>query len=374
MLHKVNINTFYKIKWNSTCEKEMDIFHFYESLQHMASTCGIPMRDLHNINESNGVCPLTPDNCENYETVYKLMKGAIFHKINDKSLWKNYDHGWNLVTSNLSDCDGFEVMYDVLSEILPTLNINTTKSTKIPRPVYTAMDDDNIYKYVNAYNAFLKFEELGPSKRRYTPYEVAVSIANDLENEPHNRFEKGIDHVRQQLQRSTDGSTVPKSISINKIAKTICKFSPAYKVGEYKTPTCFTPDTPVINTLNRPPRRDFTPTAPKQRRPRDMSMKCKICGQIGHNQESEDGCIVFAKWMMCQQASTRLSESEIKTNTRKFFKKMKQRQHDDRQSSKFQKQIKSLEDQNVDAPSIINALKILQDQDYYSSDSDSDEE
>ena len=106
-------------------------------------------------------------------------------------------------------------MYDVSSEILPTLNINTTKSTKIPRPVYTDMDNNNIYKYVNAYNAFLKFEELGPSKRRYSPYEVAVSIANDLENEPHNRFEKGIDHVRQQLQRSIDGTAVPKSISIN---------------------------------------------------------------------------------------------------------------------------------------------------------------
>ena len=207
-LLNVNVNTFYKIKWNNKCSKEMDIFHFYESLQHMASTCGIPMRDLCNIDENNGVCPLSKDNCLNYDKVYKYMKGAIFHKINDSHLWTNYDHGWNLVQSNLSDCDGFEVMNDVLAEILPKLNINTAKCTKIPCPHYADMEDDNIYSYILAYNSFLKFEELGPHKRTYSPYEIAVYISSDLEKDPNTRFEKGIDYVRQQLQRSPDGLTV----------------------------------------------------------------------------------------------------------------------------------------------------------------------
>ena len=122
-LLSVNVNTFYKIKWNSKYSKEMDIFHFYESLQHMASTCGIPMRDLSEIDESHGVCTLNPSNCVNFAKIYKYMKGALFHRINNSSLWENYAHGWNLVQSNLSDCDGFEVMNDVLAEILPKLNI-----------------------------------------------------------------------------------------------------------------------------------------------------------------------------------------------------------------------------------------------------------
>ena len=130
-LHAVNIKTFYNIKWNSKCTTEMDIFHFYETLQHMASTCGIPMRDLKDIdNDDKGVCPLNPSNCQNYDKIYKLMKGAVFHKIHDSKLWEGYSHGWNLVTSNLSDCDGFEVMFDILSEILPALNIKLPKAQK----------------------------------------------------------------------------------------------------------------------------------------------------------------------------------------------------------------------------------------------------
>ena len=115
------------------------------------------MRDLSDIDENNGVCPLSQENCKNYEKVYKLMKGAIFHKINDQKLSEGYDHGWYLVISNLSDCDGFEVMLDLLSEILPRLNVKTTKSTKISRPYYTDMEADNIYHYINQYNVFLKF-------------------------------------------------------------------------------------------------------------------------------------------------------------------------------------------------------------------------
>ena len=127
------------------------------------------------------------------------MKGAIFHKINDTSLWTNYDHSWNLVKSNLSDCDRFKVMYDVPREILPKLNINTAKGTKITRPVYTEMEEDNLYTYINPYNTFIKFEELGPKNRTYSPYEIEVSITNDLDKDSHNCFEKGIDHIMQQF-------------------------------------------------------------------------------------------------------------------------------------------------------------------------------
>ena len=74
------------------------------------------------IDENNGVCPLTYENCTNYNKVYKLMSGALFYKINDRTVWTGYDQGWNLVKSNILDCDGFEVLYDVLAEVLPKLN------------------------------------------------------------------------------------------------------------------------------------------------------------------------------------------------------------------------------------------------------------
>ena len=78
--------------------------------------------------------------------------------------------------------------------------------------------------------------------------------------------------MRQQLQRSPDGLNVSRDISIGKIAKSICKYSPRYLVGEYKSET-----TQVIHTINtRPFQRSKTKT--------DMNLKCKICGQLGHDE------------------------------------------------------------------------------------------
>ena len=368
----VNTNTFYKLRWNNKCSSELDIFTFYKSLQHMASTCGIPLRDLDDIDENNGVCPLTPSNCQNYNTIYKLMKGAIYYKINDATLWTGFDQGWNLVKSNLLDCDGFEVMYDILSEVLPKLNKKTPKSHKIKRPTYIECDSDNVYSYVNQYFAFLEFERLENNQRTYTAYEIAVYVADDLERDPHKRFDKGIDYVRLQLKYSADGITVPKDITITKIAKTICKYSPEYTVGEYSVASV-----PVIRTLHQQSSpRDIRQT--RRRTPsKDMTLKCKYCGQVGHDETSESGCLVFAKWTLCQQASARLSAEAIKANTKKYFKHIKRQESSSRQRTKIEKHIRALEanTESLNATTLIHTLRALQDDtdsDSYSTDDDSD--
>ena len=380
--HFININSFYKLKWNNQCNSEADIFTFYESLQHMASTCGIPMNNLEEIDETTGICPLTSKNCLNYDKAYKLMKGAIFYKINDPKLWTGYSQGWNLVKANLLHCDGFEVLLDVLSEVLPKLNVNNPKSHKITRPVYNSRDDDNLYSYINEYNTFTKFEGLENNSRSYTPYETAVYIADDIEHDPHKRFDKGIDHIRLQLKHSTDGISVPKDIGITKIAKTICKYCPDYTIGEYNNvadDTSITPTIHMFNNQNNSQRRqnNTTPSSTKQfnrRPPKDMSIKCKFCGQLGHDGTNDQGCIVFAKWTMCQQASQRMPPEEIKANTRKFLKNIRQQQSDSRQRNHLDKRIKTLQDQgaNIDHTALIHSLQLIADDPGYTTDSDSD--
>ena len=371
----VNTNTFYKLRWNNKCSSELDIFTFYKSLQHMASTCGIPMRDLKDIDETHGVCPLTPSNCENYDTIYKLMKGAIYYKINDATLWTGFDQGWNLVKSNLLDCDGFEVMFDILSEVLPKLNKNTPKSHKIKRPTYTECDNDNIYSYVNAYNAFLEFERLENNQRTYTEFEIAVYIADDLERDPHKRFDKGIDHVRLQLKHSPDGIRVPKDILITKIAKTICKYSPEYVVGEYNDSI-----TPVIRALHQKQPYSRNDDRQQKRRPpaKNTTLKCRYCCQLGHDETSENGCMVYAKWTLCHQASVRISAEDTKANTRKYLKSIKRRESDQRTKTKFEKHIRALQDNtnSLDNSTLIHTLQAMQldtESEQSSSDSESDD-
>ena len=104
------------------------------------------------------------------------MAVAIYHKMNDTSLWEGYDQGWNLITSSMHDCDRFEVLYDVLGKIFPKLNINSTKAGFIQKPVYTNLSNDSIYDYITAYKAFVKFGNLGTNKRTYSQYEHDIYI------------------------------------------------------------------------------------------------------------------------------------------------------------------------------------------------------
>ena len=73
--------------------------------------------------------------------------------------------------------------------------------------------------------------------------------------------------------------------------------------------------------------------------------------------------MVFAKWILCQQTPTRLSENDIKNNTRK-----------DKTRDRIEEQIKSLNEINYSANTltIIHALKLLQEEDDYKSYIDSD--
>ena len=287
-------------------------------------------------------------------------------------MWQGYDQGWNLVTSNLLGCDGFEVMQDVLSDILPKLNVNSAKTNAIQRPIYDNMEEDNIYTYLNMYNAFLMFEQLGTTSRTYTAYEQAVYITTDLDRDTHHRFDKGISHVRMQLKHSTDGISVSKDITASKIAKTICKYSPEYKVGEFAVAT--ETDAPVIRALRQnkfnpsQKTKDYQPYKKQQpnnsRYKRDNSLKCNYCGQLGHDSTSEDGCFVFAKWTMCQQTSSRLSTEDTKMNTRKYLKNIRQKQSNNKQRSNVDKHIRTLmeaeTDLNVDTTALIKTLQLLQ--------------
>ena len=377
-LHSVNTSGLYKINWKVTCSSEMEIFTFYESLKHMASTCGIPMRQITDIDETTGVCPLSPKNCANYDIIYPLMAGAIYHKINDQSLLKGYPLGWNLVTSNLHDCDGFEVMFDVLGEILPKLNINSAKSVFIKQPVYATMPHDDIYEYISAYKAFLKFENLGTNCRTYSAYEQVVYILGDLDRDPQQRFEKGIDYARTQLSHSVDGISVPRDITISKIAKTVCRYSLAYTVREHAVS-----ENPVVHALKKynkpspPPVSSRTPytndTRDQDRCPnKTSSLKCKYCGQNGHDETTENGCYFMAKFTLCQQATSKFPESDIKTNTRKFLSKMREQDKNNRQNNRIERHIRTLRDNSATSEdptslAIINSLRVLQQSDDCSS-------
>ena len=78
---------------------------------------------------------------------------------------------------------------------------------------------------------------------------------------------------------------------------------------------------------------------------------------------------------MCQQASQRMTPDDIKTNTRKFLKNIRQRQSDAKQRQHIDQRIKSLQlSDKLDPTAIINSLQLLVDNNENDSASDTDSE
>ena len=129
LLHNFNINQFRKIDWLLTCSCVMKILNVYQSLQYVASTCGKP---LSGTDETNGVYPLTKSNCHNFQLVYKLMSTALYLKMDEKSIWSEYDTGWNITNCDVNELDGFETLNNLLAEILFSFNKETGKTHRTP--------------------------------------------------------------------------------------------------------------------------------------------------------------------------------------------------------------------------------------------------
>jgi len=136
------------------------------------------------------------------------------------------------------------------------------------------------------------------------------------------------------------------------------------------------PKTPYVDTddysdaLNK----NAKPLNRRPRQKRDLNIKCRFCHGLGHDSDKEDGCYVMAKFTLCQQASTRTNEDEIKTNTRKYLKHIRNQQTNNKQRDNFTKKIRSLQvlHPNVDTSALITSLELLESEDESSSFSDSD--
>ena len=83
------------------------------------------------------------------------------------------------------------------------------------------MITDTIYAYIAQYYYFPKFEDLGTTVRTYTPYEQASYIASDMEQDPHNHFNKAVIYIRSQLEHSSEDQEVPRDSTMSKLTKTI---------------------------------------------------------------------------------------------------------------------------------------------------------
>ena len=84
----------------------------------------------------------------------------------------------------------------------------------------------------------------------------------------------------------------------------------------------------------------------------------------------------FAKWTLCQQANSRLSETDIKNNTRKYLRYIKRKQIDAKQKEKFDRHIKSLTcngDENTH-DALIHSLQLMRDDIFSNGSGSSDEE
>ena len=70
-----------KATLNQTCQKKEDLYLFYNSLRLQATQHGILLKPLKDLDSNSSICPLTPENCDNYLNTRREMTGALYQKL-----------------------------------------------------------------------------------------------------------------------------------------------------------------------------------------------------------------------------------------------------------------------------------------------------
>ena len=60
------------------------------------------------------------------------MSTALYLKMDEKSIWSEYDTGWNITNCDVNELDGFETLNNLLAEILFSFNKETGKTHRTP--------------------------------------------------------------------------------------------------------------------------------------------------------------------------------------------------------------------------------------------------
>jgi hypothetical protein len=293
-----------------TVENDTDLVQFYKQIQAMAIMFNIFVQQFQNLQPWNRSINTIPSTCifttinsnDNTINAYRRMKSALYTKIS-KAKFNSPVHQ-AIVNYGITQQDGFEVLYDLMTHCHPRLLQSTNRFRQTnQRPTFDK--SDSIYTYANKLQTYLDIESI--NNHEFSHDDILNIVVEQLQEDT--RYEIAIAGIRSELmlrdtvQRQFGETPFPLSLQLRNLPSTIM----SYYTEEDKKLLFPPPDSmatisklqfhaesdedAIINNIIR---RNMVP----QRESIDKT--CSGCGQFGHDVYHQ-GCDFCAKFLLAKE-------------------------------------------------------------------------
>jgi hypothetical protein len=292
-----------------TVKDDNDLVQFYKQIQAMAIMFNIFLQRFQSLQPWNRSANTIPSTCifttinseDNTITAYRRMKSALYTKIS-KATFLSPVH-LAIVQYGITQQDGFEVLYDLMTHCHPKLLQSTNRFRRTNRrPEF--QQSDSIYSYVNKLQTYLDIENI--NNHEFSNDDVLNIVVEQLQDDT--RYEIAIAGIRSELmlrdtvQRQLGEAPFPASLELRNLPATIMSY---YTEDDKKSlfPTMDTAATvrkavfqdyedtdAILNSMrrNKLPARE------------SVDKTCKGCGQFGHDVYHQ-GCDFCAKFLLATE-------------------------------------------------------------------------
>jgi hypothetical protein len=286
-----------------------DLVQFYKQLQSMAIMFNIFLQQFQTLQPWNRSINTIPTTCifdtinsdDNTINAYRRMKSALYTKIS-KATFNSPVHS-AIVQYGITQQDGFEVLYDLMTHCHPKLlQANNRFRQTNKRPDFE--QSDSIYSYVNKLQTYIDIENI--NNHEFTDDDVLNIVVEQLQDDT--RYEIAIAGIRSELmlrdtvQRQLGAAPFPESLQLRNLPATVMSY---YTEDDKKAlfPVMDTTatvrraifqDYDDVQAIVHSMKRNMMPVR------ESVDKTCKGCGQFGHDVYHQ-GCDFCAKFLIATE-------------------------------------------------------------------------
>lgn len=208
-----------------------DLVNFYKQLQLMAVTYNIFLQQFDNLKPWTKTPNTIPPTCifpvidveTNTIDAYRRMKSALYTKLS-KVKFLHPEHK-AIISHGSIQQDGFELLYDLMTQCHPKLISATSKIRKTNhRPTFDK--SDSIYSYTTKLQTWLDIELI--SHHTFTDDEILNIVMEQLREDT--RYETAVTGIESELtlsdavQRRWGSTTFPEGLKLQNLPATIMSY------------------------------------------------------------------------------------------------------------------------------------------------------
>jgi hypothetical protein len=292
-----------------TVNSSNDLITYYKQLQAMAVTYNIFLREFHELTPWNRSENSIPSTClftiidvpTKTIDAYRRMKSVLYSKIL-KSEFNHPEHK-AIIAHGSEQQDGFEILYDLMTQCHPKL-ASATRKYRVTNHRPDMGKNDSVYEYVKQLHNWMEIEKI--DGHNYDNDQILNIVMEQLRADT--RYDLAVASIQSELtlrdtfQRQYGASVFPEGLTLRNLPGTIMSYySDDEKRQLFPTPSS---NTSVINVLHSQETtddaivrsmRDNTSFARKS-----IDKLCGGCGKYGHD-IFKSGCDFCAQHLIASE-------------------------------------------------------------------------